>query len=585
MRDASARGPLGAGHADPVAGVDTGDPIESRTDPPTITEAGGEPTDATDPRGIDEPTDAINIVVAVNDAPEIPAEDVPDEPEEGASDAADAALDSPAYAPPDEAVSEDDRELDGPRPMLSGVDLAHLGRDVPSSFDIMLTTPQGVMTLECAALLRVLPGRRIVVRARFDERAVVAKLFVGARASIEREWEERGHEAFIRADVASPELVGRGGLSGGGEALLYEYLDDAVPTTAADLPQTVPILARLHAHGVIQNDLHLGNVLRTARGLFLIDGGGVSGMGRDKPLSRRASVRNLALFLAQFDIRAESAFVAAWHAYAVARGYKTIDADGGALIAAVHRARTKRVRAYMKKVLRDCTEFHAEKRFDRFVVCDRASHRGELATWLDDIEARFATGTVIKAGNTATVAKVCVDGEALVVKRYNIKSAGHAVGRAWRPTRAQRAWQNAHRLRMLGIATFKPIALVERRAGPLRRSAYLVMRDVGGIDLRDRFTAKQVGPIVALFADLARAGLVHGDTKATNFVDVGDTIHLLDLDAMRAPRTQWGLRRGAAHDVARFIDNWTDSATIRAALSRAFGLAAFKSSDGSTKTR
>ncbi|HET6470883.1 MAG TPA: lipopolysaccharide kinase InaA family protein [Pseudomonadales bacterium] len=485
---------------------------------------------------------------------------------------------SAASAAPVEATAADASVANDPAPpQLTGPDLAGLGRDIPVPFAVGLTPPDGaVATLACEALLRVLPGRRIVVRGTYAGRSVVAKLFVGARASIEREWEERGHAAFVRASVATPELVGRGDISGGGEALLYEYLDAAVPATVADLPQAMPILARLHAHGVIQNDLHLNNVLRTPRGLFLVDGGGVSGMGRDKPLSQRASVRNLALFLAQFDIRAESAFVAAWHAYSVARGYKSIDADGGALLGAVHRARAQRVRAYLKKVLRDCTEFHAEKRFDRYLVCDRAAYRGELVKFLDELEMRFDTGAIVKAGNTATVAKHSVDGQSLVVKRYNIKSRRHALGRAWRPSRAQRSWQNAHHLRILGIATFKPIALVERRFGPLRRTAYLVMRDVGGVDLRERFALKHIAPLVALFADLARGGLVHGDAKATNFVDVDGAIHLLDLDAMRMPRTRWGRRRGAARDIARFIANWADSATIRAALLRAFGLAAKK---------
>jgi len=487
-------------------------------------------------------------------------------------------------APVADAKVGDAPHVDPPRPALTGADLDRLGRDIAVPFDLALTMQGGASaTLVCDALLRVLPGRRVVVRAQFGERTVVAKLFVGARATIESEWEERGHEAFLRAQVPTPQLVGRGNLPGGGEALLYDYLDAAVPTTVADLPQAMPILARLHAHGIVQNDLHLKNLLRTAHGLFLIDGGSVSGMGRDKPLSKRASVRNLALFLAQFDIRAEGAFVAAWHAYSVARGYKTIDADGSALIAAVHRARAARVRDYMKKVLRDCTEFHADKRFDRYLVCDRASYRGELADFLDDIDARFETGSMVKAGNTATVTKHTVDGHALVIKRYNIKSGRHAIGRAWRPTRAQRSWQNAHRLRMLGIATFKPIALVERRAGALRRSAYLVMRDIGGVDLRERFALKHIAPLVSLFADLARAGLVHGDSKATNFVDVDGAIHLIDLDAMRAPRTGWGRRRGAAHDVARFIENWADNATIRAALTRAFGIATAKSGGGAPK--
>jgi tRNA A-37 threonylcarbamoyl transferase component Bud32 len=454
--------------------------------------------------------------------------------------------------------------------VLSGAELARLGRALPAEYGVSIVTAEGSVTLRCEAVLRVLPGRRIVARAVADGRTVLAKLFVGSRASVERQWEERGHAAFVRAGVATPEIVGGGTIAGGGEALLFEFLENATPANESDLPHAMPMLAQLHAHGVVQNDLHTGNLLRTARGLFLVDGGAVSGMGTDKPLSPHASVRNLALFLAQFRIRAEAGFVAAWHAYSVARGYKTIDADGKQLIDAVHRARRVRVRDYLRKVLRDCSEFHAEKRFDRYLVCDRASFKGEVAALIDDIDARFEHGFVVKSGNTATVARLYVDGEAIVIKRYNIKSWRHALARMWRPTRAQRAWQNAHRLRMLGIPTFHPIALIEQRFGPLRRRAYLVMRDVGGVDLRERFAKKHIRVLVGLFSDLARAGLVHGDTKATNFVDVGDAIHLLDLDAMRAPRTKWGLRRGTARDIERFVANWKDSATIRAALTRAF---------------
>lgn len=454
--------------------------------------------------------------------------------------------------------------------LLPGAELARLGRALPTAFDVSIVTTDGAVTLHCEAVLRVLPGRRIVARAVVDGHTVLAKLFVGSRASVERQWEEGGLSGFVRAGVATPEIVARGTIAGGGEALLFEFLDDAQPVDASDLSQAMPIFARLHAHGVVQNDLHAGNLLRTARGLFLVDGGAVSGMGMDKPLSLHASVRNLALFLAQFRIRAEAGFVAAWHAYSVARGYKTIDADGRELLEAVHRARRARVHDYLRKVLRDCSEFHAERRFDRYLVCDRASFKGGIAALIDDIDAQFERGYVIKAGNTATVARLYVDGEALVIKRYNIKSWRHALARMWRPTRAQRAWQNAHRLRLLGIPTFHPIALVEQRFGPLRRGAYLVMRDVGGVDLRERFANKHIQMLQGLFGDLARAGLVHGDTKSTNFVDVGGTIHLLDLDAMRAPRTKRGLRRGTARDVARFVSNWTDSVTIRAALTRAF---------------
>lgn len=467
------------------------------------------------------------------------------------------------------AIDDVVSEVAAPR-LLTGADLQRLGRELPPMFDVTVVSESGPATLHCESLLRLLPGRRIVMRARLDGVVVLAKLFVGPRAKVERQWEERGHAAFVRAGVATPPIVACGNLTGGGEALVFEFLDKAVPISEADLLQAIPILAQLHEHGVVQNDLHLGNLLRDARGLFLIDGGSVSGMGTDKPLAMRASIRNLALFLAQFGIRAEAKFVAAWHAYAVARSYKRIDADGRALIEAVHRARRARVQAYLRKVLRDCSEFYAERRFDRFVVCDRASFDESIAALIDDIDAQFERGVVIKAGNTATVARLYIDGTAFVIKRYNIKSWRHRLARLWRPTRAQGAWQNAHRLRLLGIPTFAPVALIEHRFGPLRGGAYLIMRDVDGIDLRERFSHDHIHALVALFSDLVRAGLVHGDTKATNFIDRAGTIHLIDLDAMRAPLTSRGLRRGAAADLERFAANWPESATIRAALSRAF---------------
>ena len=71
----------------------------------------------------------------------------------------------------------------------------------------------------------MLPGSRIVARATCGGRTVLAKLFVGSRAAVERQWEERGHVAFVRAGVATPEIVGGGAVAGGGEALLFEFLE------------------------------------------------------------------------------------------------------------------------------------------------------------------------------------------------------------------------------------------------------------------------------------------------------------------------------------------------------------------------
>ena len=83
----------------------------------------------------------------------------------------------------------------------------------------------------------------------------------------------------------------------------------------------------------------------------------------------------------------------------------------------------------------------------------------------------------LKRGRTATLARVEVNGRQLVIKRYNIKGPVHALSRSWRPSRAWHSWLEGHRLNFLGIATPRPLALVEQRAGPLRGKARWVSAD------------------------------------------------------------------------------------------------------------
>jgi RIO-like serine/threonine protein kinase len=75
-----------------------------------------------------------------------------------------------------------------------------------------------------------------------------------------------------------------------------------------------------------------------------------------------------------------------------------------------------------------------------------------------------------------------------------------------------------------------------------------------------------VDAIVELFRRLRRAGLVHGDTKATNFVVATDGLTVLDLDAMRRPRNRRLRERGQARDVERFCANWPKSTELPSVL-------------------
>jgi hypothetical protein len=133
--------------------------------------------------------------------------------------------------------------------------------------------------------------------------------------------------------------------------------------------------------------------------------------------------------------------------------------------------------------------------------------------------------------------------------------------------------REGHRLAFLGIATPKPLALLEKRFLWLRRGAYLVTEHLAGPDIIERF-----GPYVEsgeapetellaldrLFADLIRERISHGDFKGHNLFWQHDRWALIDLDSMCQHRTHASFAPAYARDRARFMRNWPqDSALYR----------------------
>jgi hypothetical protein len=145
-----------------------------------------------------------------------------------------------------------------------------------------------------------------------------------------------------------------------------------------------------------------------------------------------------------------------------------------------------------------------------------------------------------------------------VVKRYNIKSFSHRLRRIFKPvSRARRAWCNGHRLHFMRIATARPLALLEQRFGPLRGVAYLLLEDLGDLDLVDDvqksgLSDARCDQVAELFSLLRTIEVSHGDTKASNFIINGEVVHLIDLDGMQS-----GLRRSES-DRERFLANWAN---------------------------
>lgn len=514
-------------------------------------------------------------------------------------------------------------------PLLSVAALQEAGRRLPVPFRLDLQLVRVLdghsggdgreLDVTVTQTLRLLPGRRLVARVRSGGRDCLLKLFLGGGARRYLRRELAGCAVLEAAGVRTPQrLAELAAPDGQALGVLFEFLDRARTVDPGDdvrVQAAAAALGRLHGAGAWHGDLHLDNFLyqeapaggsaadaaevtigTPVADVFVIDGDGVrrrrsvvpaplrwlgwrgAAGGRARSLGSTASLANLAVLCAQRPPLLDAALPDLLRAYAAARGWpmagESFDRQLTALRRATRRQRRRRVHRYLRKVQRACTEYHCERGLRRYFVCVRERLDDGLRAFRDDPEAFFRGAEMLKDGNSATVVRCRIGGRSCVVKRYNVKSFWHGLRRILKPrSRFRTAWCNGQRLHFLGIPTARPVALLERRFGPLRGVAYLVMDDLGSEDLLGaaaggRMETALVEAVARIFGSLAAAGLCHGDTKATNFLVAGDTVALVDLDAMT--------ERPAAlrEDVRRFLANWDGDPALQLRFRERFAAAA-----------
>ncbi|MFC3608420.1 lipopolysaccharide kinase InaA family protein [Stutzerimonas tarimensis] len=468
--------------------------------------------------------------------------------------------------------------------------LAQAGRDPALPLELELGGGDEATTLTLIAWLRVLPGQRYVALADWQGRRVLAKLLVGARAAKQYRRELDGARLLAGQELTTPHLLADG-LDGQEGWLLFEFLEDAqslakawqeveakVPLSkgqAEVLGEALAAIARLHARGLWQDDLHLDNLLRHEGQLFLIDGGGVRAETPGEPLSRSRVLDNLGVFFAQLPPQVLSHLEALLPAYLQVNSIHELSSV--AIREAEARVRRWRVRDYLDKAGRDCSLFSVTRDASSWRAVVRALEPA-LAPLLAQPDAFVEQGERFKGGGTATVARVELGGRSLVVKRYNIKHLRHHLSRCWRPSRAWHSWREAHRLTLLGIATPAPLAVIEERWHGLRGRAFLVTDYLAGQDIitcfRPYLDTPPPGPMLAaldrLFAALIAARISHGDFKGTNLfwqgAEEGGRWVLIDLDSMRQHAGPRGFERAYQRDRARFMRNWSADSPLHRLL-------------------
>jgi tRNA A-37 threonylcarbamoyl transferase component Bud32 len=417
---------------------------------------------------------------------------------------------------------------------------------------------------KCIRVLRALSHKRLVIEATHGEQRVVIKLF-------KQRFFKNNH---VNAELSAVNVLNEGKIAtplllehfstGNCGVLIYDYLTSSKTVTEATLnPQKViTFIVDLHNKGIYQSDFHFHNLLEQDGDYFLIDMGSVKFNSQQQPLSKKISLLNLAMFIAQFNVETQKIMIEMFASYSQLRGWGDYSQQLF-LDKYLAKARKKRQDIIFEKCFRNCSMTVYKQTFSQVYALSKPELIDNPILFINDIDALIENGVILKNGNSSTVSRVQYAGLDLVIKRYNLKSFTHFIRRAFRATRAANSWKYARWLDMLAINTPKPVLFLEQRYGFLRGKSYYVSIYDGGEDLISRFnhqvpTENQLKQISKLLSAMHDHKIVHGDMKATNLmINAEDEIALIDLDAMRCVSNVDTFNKLHKKDKKRFLQNWS----------------------------
>ncbi|MFQ3324523.1 MAG: tRNA A-37 threonylcarbamoyl transferase component Bud32 [Pseudomonadales bacterium] len=428
----------------------------------------------------------------------------------------------------------------------------------------------------CQKIYRHLPKKRLVLKLHRASTTVVGKLFYRKK---DYDREIRGQKWLRNKGFLTPKVSHLREVDSQHSykswLVVYEHID-TVSVATAMLDMTIgaqqklllrccQIVAKMHALGLYQDDIHLDNFLYDHDKIWIVDSASIK--NNNAPLSKKLALNNLGLLLAQIPTEKRPNIAEACRLYGDIYDYFII--KSAELTSAIMRMQQSRWSHYKKKLSRNCTEFWVAKNNTILTIVRKDHLSDELLNKLKNVDQWMEQGSQLKGGNTATVVKVEGNGKSYVIKRYNIKNWRHAISRSLRPTRGWAAWHNGNYLRFNEISTPLPVALVEERFGFIRKRAWLITDYANGIDLltaaRSTTTDTNLldpGQLPSLMADLiaqlVTANTSHGDMKATNFIVTEKGIQIIDLDAMQIHPSHAKTTKAIKLDIDRLLRNWDE---------------------------
>lgn len=440
--------------------------------------------------------------------------------------------------------------------------------------------------LKINEVIRVMPGKRLVGFAEWNNEQVVAKLFFDVKhGSRHVKTDSQGIALLKERKVPTPTLLFQGEAADSRiKVLLFEKLVDAVnldlcweqkkniEEVMPQLKAVVVELATQHVTGVIQHDLHMKNFMLTEKVIYTLDGGQVEGFLH--MLDKKQSMENLALFLSQLGMGVEDYQEALFRHYAHARGWRLKDQDVKEMFLQIRKWNDERWRKFDKKLTRDSTHFKKIKNWHSMGVFERANLGFEMLKFIQDPESAFrhASSVMLKNGRSSTVIKVKLDHKDYVIKRYNLKNVWHRLRRSLRSTRAFHSWRLSHKLGLFGLPTAKPVGFLEQSILGLKGKSYFIMEYVPGEHAGEFFAHTKdpqtqetvINSIISLLRNLRKLEITHGDLKITNIlINKKNQPLLIDLDGAAEHRSIAGLNHAWHKEIKRFLQNFRDVGALQ----------------------
>ena len=298
-------------------------------------------------------------------------------------------------------------------------------------------------------------------------------------------------------------------------------------------PQPQALLAfveRLHEQGVLQHDLHAGNILLAASGeMRLVDLHGTE-------LKSSVSAEERATNLAHLNI------------------YCPLPVPAPVLELSERLRRKHSARRSLRSGWNN-REFGPEQIGGlKWQVRRRLLTPAARAILADPDGFLKTQAQLFKTSRSSTVGRA----PGLVLKRFNLRKVESLFKDLFRPSRARRAFRKAYHLELAGIATPRPLAAADWRVGGVLLRSYLLMEEIAGaMDLGVYLSGgrapevKVIRQAAALVARLHEEGFTHRDLKESNLILGADgRLSVIDLEGLE----HVGLveERRAALDLARF---------------------------------